>query len=197
MDNSELFKRVTALIQSYVAGNNDPDGKVVEYLKPDDLKRELGICARKQSGTMDEVLKAIEKYLHYSVRTGHKHYFNQLWAGFSMPAFLGEVFSALTNNSMYTYEMSPVATLLEKHLIDRMCGFAGFEGGEGIFVTGGSNANLTAVLAARNDHFKNAKERGISTLAKQPVFFVSDQAHFSFLKAANISGIGMDNVPIF
>ena len=39
---------------------------------------------------------------------------NPLWGGMNIAAFAGEVIATLANNSMYTYELSPMATLIEQ-----------------------------------------------------------------------------------
>lgn len=101
----------------------------------------------------EELFDEIGKYLRFCVHTGNKQFFNQLYAGFNTPAFLGKIFTALTNTSMYTYEVAPVASLMEQALIRKMCGIVGYPDGEGIFLTGGSNANLIAMLSARNHQF--------------------------------------------
>ena len=56
---------------------------------------------------------------------------NPLWGGFNLSAFAGEVIATLANNSMYTYELSPLATLIEQALIRRMCEIVGFTDGNG------------------------------------------------------------------
>lgn len=109
-----------------------------------------------------------------------------------MPGLIGEIFTSLTNTSMATYEIAPVATLIEQTLIAEMNSYIGFSQGEGTFVTGGSNANLIALMCARNQTFPNAKYQGMPSNAA--VLFISDQAHYSFLKAANVLGIGLNNV---
>ena len=63
----------------------------------------------------------IEDFLRYSVRTDSPGFMNPLWGGFNISAFAGEVIATLANNSMYTYELSPYATLVEQALIKRMC----------------------------------------------------------------------------
>ena len=55
-------------------------------------------------------------------------------------AFAGDVIATLANNSMYTYELSPFATLIEQALIQRMCEMVGFADGNGTLTTGGSMA---------------------------------------------------------
>jgi glutamate/tyrosine decarboxylase-like PLP-dependent enzyme len=142
---------------------------------------------------LDELFDTIEDYLRHSVRTGHKQFFNQLWSGFTVPGFLGDVFTSLANTSMYTYEVAPVATLMETELIGKMGNLAGFKDPEGLFLTGGSNGNLQAMMIARNKILPGIKQEGFET-PKKLVVLTSREAHYSVEKAVNILGIGTDNV---
>ncbi len=156
-------------------------------------KLDLTLAAK---GVSDQVLKHdLESFLKYSVRTSHPNFHNQLYGGFNFWAFLGEVLTALMSTSMATFEIAPVATLMEKTLVDKMSSMIGFtkEGdrGEGIMLTGGSNANMVAMLAARNKAFPDSKTKGAPSGL---VAFCSREAHYSFSKAANILGLGTDNV---
>ena len=67
----------------------------------------------------------IKKYLSGSVKTGNSNFYNQLFSGFSLYGFMGEVVSSATNTSMYTFEMSPVATVMEKQLTKKMSDLIG------------------------------------------------------------------------
>ncbi|MBE9009731.1 aminotransferase class V-fold PLP-dependent enzyme, partial [Pseudanabaenaceae cyanobacterium LEGE 13415] len=190
-EQDELLSKAFHLVNQYLEENADIATPVVHYLKPELLKNKLDLSIPDQGVSIDKFITLLETYLHYSVRTGHRQFFNQLFSGFNLPGFLGEVFASLTNTSMATYEIAPVATLIEQSLIEEMNSWIGFEQGEGTFVTGGSNANLVAMLCARNKAFPEAKYQGFS---QRSVVFVSDQAHYSFLKAANVLGIGLNNV---
>ncbi|MGG6263327.1 pyridoxal phosphate-dependent decarboxylase family protein [Leptolyngbya sp. AN03gr2] len=190
IDQNELLSKAFHLINQYLEDNSDTATPVVNYLKPELLKTKIDLSIPDQGVSIDKFLFLLETYLHYSVRTGHRQFFNQLFSGFNLPGFIGEVFTSLTNTSMATYEIAPVATLIEQALIEEMNSWIGFHG-EGTFVTGGSNANLVAMLCARNRAFPGAKYQGLSQRA---AVFVSDQAHYSFLKAANVLGIGLNNV---
>ena len=106
---------------------------------------------------------------------------------------MGEVVTALTNSSMYTFEMSPVATLMEKELITKMAKLVGYSAGGGTFVTGGSNGNMLAMLAARYRFAPQSKLKGLSGLSPL-VAFISHDAHYSMLKAASQVGIGIEQV---
>lgn len=189
-EQDALLSQAFHLVRQYLAENSTTP-VVVQYEKPDSLKALVDLSIAEVGLSNDEFLALIKTYLTYSVRTGHRQFFNQLFGGFNLPGFLGEIFTSLTNTSMATYEIAPIATLIEQSLIAELNSYIGFEQGEGTFVTGGSNANLLAMMCARNQAFPEAKFQGITHPA---VVFVSDQAHYSFLKAANVLGIGLNHV---
>ena len=194
MDKStELLDELLIIVNKYLAGDRGHAGKVVDYLAPRDLKNNFNTQLGDGGCSAKELLRALDEYLKYSVRTGSTNFYNQLYGGFEIAAFIGEVATALTNTSMYTYEVAPVATLMEMELIKMMNGKAGFEDGSGIFCTGGSNANMIALMCARNMRFPGCQMKGMPVGVK-PALFISDQAHYSFRKAANILGIGQDRV---
>lgn len=187
---SKLFE----LVEGYIGEEaQDRETPVVRYLPADRLKKELDLSIAPGGATYDDILKDIQDYLKFSVGTSHRQFLNQLYGGANFPAFLGEVVTALSNTSMYTYEVAPVATLIEMELIDKVKKIVGFEDGDGTFLTGGSNANLIAMFSARNKAFPEIKTRG--TYGCKPlVAFVSEQSHYSFDTAANLLGIGSDQV---
>jgi glutamate/tyrosine decarboxylase-like PLP-dependent enzyme len=74
-----------------------------------------------------------------------------------------------------------------------MTDIVGFNNGDGIFVTGGTQANLVAVLSARNALDPNIKKTGLRQ-QHDLVLFISDQAHYSFISAANVLGLGVENI---
>ena len=188
-----LDEKILKIINDYIRQTADPETPVTKHLPPQELRRHLDLSLPAEGCTREDLYRAIDAYLEFGVRTGHKQFFNQLWSGFTLPGFLGEIFTCLTNTSMYTYEVAPVATLMELELLKKAGSLAGFKDPEGLFVTGGSNGNLLAMLIARNKILPGIKEKGFSA-PNNLVAFVSDQAHYSFNKAANVLGIGSDQV---
>ena len=186
-----LLTEALRMIEDYLRGNADPETPVVDYRSPEALAADLDLGLGTDGVPAAELVPLLEDYLRYAVRSGHRQFHNQLWGGFDRAGFLGDVVTSLANTSMYTYEVAPVATLMELELIDRMLSFLGFAG-EGVFCSGGSNANLIATLCARQRAFPKVKDRGYD--GERPVVLVSDQSHYSFLTAAGMLGIGLDHV---
>lgn len=177
-------------IHQYLSLENAP---VVKFRDPVSLSKEIAFDIEAQGVSVQTFLTLMDQYLDFSVRTGDKQFLNQLYGGFNFPAFIGEVVSALTNTSMYTYEVAPVATRIETTMIQLMNQYAGYTQGDGIFLSGGSNANLVAMFSARNRLLPNARSGGLYGENKLTAF-VNEKAHYSFETAANILGIGANQV---
>jgi glutamate/tyrosine decarboxylase-like PLP-dependent enzyme len=188
-----LDQRVIDLVNTYITHNANPEIKVTHHLPPEKLRSQIDLALPENGCSLDELYKTIELYLQFSVRTGHRQFFNQLWSGFTLPGLLGELFASLANTSMYTYEVAPVATLMEKELIRKLGGICGYENPEGLFVTGGSNGNLQAMMIARNSTLPHIKTEGYRNAAEL-IAFISEEAHYSFEKSANVLGLGTSNL---
>jgi hypothetical protein len=78
-------------------------------------------------------------------------------------AVLADALASLLNNSIAVWEMSPTGTLVEAQVIRWMAELIGFpEGSDGTIVSGGSAANLTGLLAAREATFPGVWARGVA-----------------------------------
>jgi len=193
MNNLNILNESFEKIKDYLKSNNDNTIPVVKYRTPSELSKAIDFKVKPEGVSEQEFLELLDKYLEYSVRTGNKQFLNQLYSGFNFPAFIGEVFTVLANTSMYTYEVAPVATTIEKEMISLMNSYAGYTTGDGIFVSGGSNANLIAMFSARNKVLPESRFEGYDRNEKLTAF-VNEQAHYSFETAANVLGIGAKNV---
>lgn len=170
---------------------DEDQGHVLDAGDYQELQGTLNLHIGNQAATSEEIEQDIANFFFYTPATHSKRFFNQLFAGRNAPAILGELLAALSNTTMTTHEASPVATHIETYLIEKMGRLIGFKNTDGIFVSGGAQANLVALLCARQHQFPDSKYKGLTT---RSVVLVSDQAHYSLLSAANTAGIGQDNV---
>jgi glutamate/tyrosine decarboxylase-like PLP-dependent enzyme len=185
------LQRAAQLSAEYLAAHQDRSVPVARPLPPEELLEAMDLTLREEGRPFADLIGDMEQVLAYSVRTGHPRFFNQLFGGWDPAAILGEWITALVNTSMYTYEAAPVATLMEVEIIRRMNRMVGFTEGEGVFAPGGSSSNLMAALAARHRAFPHAKREGHRP-EDRPVMFLSTEAHYSVLRAANIMGLGLN-----
>jgi glutamate/tyrosine decarboxylase-like PLP-dependent enzyme len=164
---------------------------VIKVSHPERLKQSIPSLASEGVGP-DKIIDELKYLLNHSVSTIHPLFLNQLFGGFDEAAWAGEVASSLLNPTMATFEIAPALTVIEKRVVNELLEMMGFEKGEGIMVTGGSNANLVAMLCARTESSPSIRQSGFGHNRFR--IYVSEEAHYSFDKAANITGIGTHNL---
>lgn len=190
--DERLLQGVFARVWRYLGDSADATLPVTKARSPQELKNRLELAVGRTGIDIDTMLSDIDNYLDESVKTSHPHFMNPLWGGTNIASLAGEIITALTNTSMYTFELAPMATLIENEMVDTMLKLVGYKAGEGIFTTGGSNCNLLGLLCARDRKFPDAQRVGLG--GKQLVVFISEDAHYSAAMAANVIGIGLDNL---
>jgi len=190
-DTQLLIQEASRIASEYLAGHENRSLPVVRPVSAAELLEQMNMSLPSEGRPLPELLDDVRQTLHYSVRTGHPGFSNQLFGDHDPAGLLGEWMTALINTSMYTFEVAPVVTLMETTLMEHMCGYVGWSGdlGEGVLTPGGSVANLMAMLAARNRRCPDAKEQGLDSTSRL-VAFMSEEAHYSIERAASVVGLG-------
>lgn len=178
-------------------------GRYLDQPGPGAMSQPLGHAALRQQlaahldhsghGDMGRLFDAVDAYLAQAVRTQDPLYLNQLWAGRSLPALMGEILAAATNTSGYTWEVAPAATTIEIAMLTELKRITGFAEGEAQLTTGGSNGNMLGLMLARDRALARCKAEGLWN-RKPLAAFVSADAHYSFDKAAAVLGLGADAI---
>jgi L-2,4-diaminobutyrate decarboxylase len=133
------------------------------------------------------VAAAIEQsnHLHHPRYAGHQ-------VTSPLPsAALCDLVSSLLNNGAAVYEMGPVAVAAERALARFFAGALGLPGeADGVFTSGGSAGNLTALLAARQAK-AGWDAWGQGAAGGPPLtFLVATDTHYSVARATKIMGLG-------
>ncbi|MDR2549708.1 MAG: pyridoxal-dependent decarboxylase [Desulfobulbus sp.] len=191
MEQDKIFERLMQLVIRYY--HDRDQGKFVDYLDPGALRQRLNLEDERGRGDWDALFTWVEHYLAHAVNTSNPAYLNRMWAGANLPSVVGEVIAAVTNTSACTFETAPVSTLMEKYMLQTMLDLVGFQGGCGQMTTGSSNANMLAMMAARNGLLPEVKQQGL--FGGQELFaLVNADAHYSMDRAANILGLGASHL---
>jgi glutamate/tyrosine decarboxylase-like PLP-dependent enzyme len=129
-----------------------------------------------------DVIADANKYYH-PMYMGH-----QTSAPLPVGIWMESVIGAL-NQSLAVWEMSPTATMIEHRIVAWLAALAGYgDGAGGTMTSGGTEANFTAMLAARNAAVPTAWEDGIG--ADPPVVVYGEHAHYAVTRAIGQLGIG-------
>ena len=121
------------------------------------------------------------------------------WAYITSPGLpidpMSHALTAALNQNVTGFHSTPGATIIEQIVIDWMVQLAGLpESAGGLLQGGGSLANLSALTVARNQALGTTIiEHGLYA-GPRLVLLVAETVHFSVLRAANILGIGTEDI---
>lgn len=153
--------------------------------------RRLAADVLSRKVTPSNLAAVVREIQQWSLHLSHPRYMAQQVAAPIPQAALVEAVVSALNQSLAVWEMSPVATLIDRALMNRFKRLFGYPGrAEGSLVPGGAFGNLTALLAARESLQPRAWRTGRSRIA----VIAGAQAHYSISRAAAVLGIGSDAV---
>jgi len=135
-----------------------------------------------------------EKVITNAICIGNPRFLGWILAsGTAIGAFADGIASILNQN--VAVSGSGMATALELLVIDWFKEMLDYDpNAAGILLNGGSMANLTALATARNVTADfDIRTKGLQH-GKTMIMYVSEEVHMCIPKAANILGIGMDNI---
>ena len=128
-----------------------------------------------------------EEWIPRSYTTISPGYLAFIPGGGVFPGALADLISGGTNRFTGIWQAAPALVQLEANVLDWLRTGMGLpSSAAGTFTTGGSTANLNAVVCAR--------ERLLGTDLRAGVLYASDQVHHSVLKSAKLAGILPDRV---
>jgi L-2,4-diaminobutyrate decarboxylase len=139
----------------------------------------------------EDVLKFFKNTIKKSIHLHHPKYLgHQVTPPLPITA-LASMVSSLLNNGMAVYEMGLVSNPLERIISEILAQKIGFDqNSSGILTSGGTLANLTALLTAR------ASKSDVWEIGTDVKFgiMVSEEAHYCIDRAARIMGLGGDGI---
>ena len=132
---------------------------------------------------MDTVLHVAREIFHRRLRNDHPRFFGFIPSPASDFSWLGEVLNSAYNTHAGSWLQSSGPSAVEKSLVQWMAGdVVGFpESAGGLFVSGGSMANLSALMVARDQRLA-FEDR------PKAVVYMSEQTHSSVDKGLRILG---------
>ncbi|WP_109300815.1 aminotransferase class V-fold PLP-dependent enzyme [Aquimarina sp. AU474] len=165
------------------------DHPVLSYQSPEDVHAYWQEDFSSDSGIMD----VFRNILNQSINVHHPRYIGHQVA---VPAFISSLaglMSDLLSNGTGVYEMGMAANAIERVVTDLVAKKIGYtQKALGLLTSGGTLANLTALLAAR-------KAKGPSSVwekghQEKLAIMVSQEAHYCIDRAARILGFGDDGI---
>ncbi len=135
----------------------------------------------------DALLKVFrEDIIPFSRQNAHPRMFGYVQSPGTPLAAFADMLASTLNANLTVWRSAPAPVELERLTIDWIRQILGFDAeAGGLFVSGGSMANLAALAAARQAKVDSLRRLRI---------YASSETHFSIAKAAALLGIGRENV---
>jgi len=152
-----------------------------------EIRDQLDDALPAKGGDFENLLKKFrETIIPFSRQNAHPRMFGYVQSPGTPLAAFADLLASTLNANLTAWRSAPAPVELERLTIDWIRQILGFDSGaSGLFVSGGSMANLAALAAARE-----AKSESLSRLR----IYASSETHFSIAKAAALLGIGRENV---
>ncbi|KAJ5882578.1 uncharacterized protein N7529_001250 [Penicillium soppii] len=165
-----------------------PDEKLVQTTTDDDIKKLRALAAPSSALPLMGVVKEAYKIFDFRMRTNHPMFFGFVPSNATSLAWLGDVLVSAFNTHVGGHIAGSGPSTVETELIEWLASRIYFPPSSGgIFVSGGSVANLMAIIVASDQILQQTDRSG-------GVIYISDQAHYSLAKMARILGFSEKNV---
>ena len=129
--------------------------------------------------------RAVDEVMRYAGRIDHPRFFAFVPSSSTWPTLLADMLASGFNVFQGTWLESAGPSQIELVVLDWFREWLGFPvTSGGVLTSGGSAANLDALVTARASRGELA----------DPILYTSDQAHSSFVRAARIAGFRPDSV---
>jgi len=192
----ELSDRASALVTNYFASISDlpvfPDTSAEEVAALFDSSLPL------EGEPLETLFSDCRKIIDSSRHNGHPRFFGYVASPATPAGAFADLIASALNANVTSWRSSPAATEIERTVIRWLGSLVGFgDDAHGLLTSGGSMANLTALLIAHRTRSDSEISRtGLWRAGKPMTVYASDQIHLSIAKAADILGFGRDHVRI-
>jgi glutamate/tyrosine decarboxylase-like PLP-dependent enzyme len=193
----ELSSRVTQIVTDYFSRVSDlplfPDTSGGHTTK------KLGASLPIEGEPLDQLLDDCRSILDGSRHNGHPRFFGYVASPSTAPGAFADLIASTLNANVTSWRSGPAATEIERTVIRWLASLIGYgDDAAGILTSGGSMANLTALMIAHrvmaNKANKDVAAEGLWNSGAPMTIYASEQIHMSIPKAVDILGLGRQQV---
>jgi len=141
---------------------------------------------------IDEVIADVEGMLrNWQVQVTHPRYLGLFNPSVTLASVLADTLVAMYNPQLANWRTSPAANEIERHTLGWFSSKFGLpEDSIATFTSGGTEANISAVVVALSHSFPEYGEHGLRHLAGEPTIYLTEETHHGFNKIAHMAGLG-------
>jgi L-2,4-diaminobutyrate decarboxylase len=142
--------------------------------------------------------RILDLYISTGIKVHSRGYMARQFSAVMPVSAVFDMVSAIAPQPASFYEAGQLANVADKIIRQELAQILGWQDlrPEMITTSGGSLANLTAILTARNVKFPDSWASGIGTQSNQmrPAIAISEDAHYSVSRVPGILGLGQNQI---
>ncbi|MBS0000487.1 MAG: aminotransferase class V-fold PLP-dependent enzyme [Cyclobacteriaceae bacterium] len=138
---------------------------------------------------------ACQLLFNHSLFNGHPKFWGYVTSSAAPLGILGDLLASGVNANVGAYALSPMATEMERQTITWIGEFLGYPAGGGLMVSGGNMANYVGFMASiRAKTGLDIRKEGLKNYPRTLVCYCSEQTHTWVHKAADLFGLGTEQI---
>jgi aromatic-L-amino-acid decarboxylase len=192
-----LAERATAMVSDYFANIQGlpvfPESEALERLS------EIRDASLPLEGEdLERIFEDCRLIVAGSRHNGHPRFYGYVASPSTPVGAYADLLASALNQNVTSWRSSPAATEVEQLVVRWLGQLVGYaDASHGLLTSGGSLANLTALLMAQRAHApQDVARKGLQALESPMTVYASRQMHLSIPKAADVLGIGREQVRI-
>ncbi len=174
--------------------------KGLDLRKPLELLEEVNalMTSKENDSPKDKLNRIIDLYLQTGIQSNSPGYMGRQFSSVFPLAGVFDFISSMLSQPSSFYEAAQLPSVVRVYMAKELNKFINYPEGEYDMVTtsGGSLANLTALLSARNHYFPEFWSKGISSIKKGeiPAIAVSEEVHYSITRTVEMLGFNKQQI---
>lgn len=146
----------------------------------------------KSAREIDDVIVDVHEMLaQWQVQVTHPHYFGLFNPSVGLASVAADAITAMYNPQLANWRTSPAANGIERYTLRWLADKFGLPAeSEASFTSGGTEANLSAMVVALTRAFPSYGVNGVRAIDGMPTLYITRESHNGYNKLAHITGIG-------
>jgi glutamate/tyrosine decarboxylase-like PLP-dependent enzyme len=191
---SDLSAQFVTMARNYFAGVSQMP--VFTQSSGDEIKKQFDAPPAIDGEPLEQLMSECQALIDGSRHNGHPRFFGYVASPSTPAGAFADLLASTVNPSVTSWRSAPAATQIEKTVVRWLGSLIGYDpDAHGTLTSGGSMANLTALLIAqRVKSGADVSQKGFWNAGAPMTAYASDQIHLSISKAADILGLGKQHV---
>ncbi|HEX3279651.1 MAG TPA: pyridoxal-dependent decarboxylase [Pyrinomonadaceae bacterium] len=157
---------------------------------------QVGATLNAEGEPLERLINDCHTILRNSRHNGHPRFFGYVASPATPVGAFADLIASALNSNVTSWRSGPAATEIERTVVRWLGSLIGYDDdARGLLTSGGSLANMTALLIAqRVKSGRDAGRKGLWRSEAPMTIYASHQVHMSIPKAADILGFGREQV---